>query len=76
MKICVTAKPNSKHPRIEKISETEFVVAVKEPPVQGKANRAIVQALSEYFNVPAAHIRFISGFTSRHKIVEIQNLTT
>lgn len=75
MKISVTAKPNSKHPGIKKISGTEFVVAVKEPPVEGRANRAIVQAPSEYFNDPTANIRFGSGVTSRHKIIEIQPLT-
>ena len=52
MKIFVKAKPNAKVERVEKIDETHFVVAVKEPPLRGKANAAIVSALAEYFGIP------------------------
>jgi uncharacterized protein YggU (UPF0235/DUF167 family) len=34
MKIFVRAKPNSKKEFVEKISETNLIVAVKEPPVK------------------------------------------
>ncbi len=71
MKIFVKAKPNAREAKIEKIDETHFLIAVKEPPIQGKANAAITQALAEYFNVPHAHIRIIAGYTSREKIIEI-----
>ena len=71
MKIFVKAKPNAREAKIEKIDETHFLIAVKEPPIQGKANAAITQALAEYFNVPRAHIRIIAGYTSREKIIEI-----
>jgi uncharacterized protein YggU (UPF0235/DUF167 family) len=33
MKITIKAKPDSHEEKIEKISDTEFIVSVKEPPV-------------------------------------------
>mgnify|MGYP001557952456 CR=1 FL=1 len=69
MKIIVKAKPNSDGNKVEKIDEVNFVVFVKDPPVQGRANRAIVKTLSEYFHTP--NIRIISGHISRTKVVEI-----
>jgi len=69
MRITVKAKPNSYEEKIEKIGDTEFVVSVKEPPVNGLANKAILKALREYFHT--SNIRIISGHTSRQKIVEI-----
>ncbi|PIT88970.1 MAG: hypothetical protein COU27_02835, partial [Candidatus Levybacteria bacterium CG10_big_fil_rev_8_21_14_0_10_36_7] len=45
--------------------------AVKEPPVGGKANHAIIKALSEYFKVPLTGVRLISGHTSRQKMFDI-----
>ena len=71
MRINVKARPNSHEERVEKISDTEFVVSVKEPPVQGKANRAIINALAVYFGIASARIKIVSGYTSRNKVVEI-----
>lgn len=71
MKINVKAKPAAKEEKIEKIDENNFVVSVKEPPVQGRANTAIAKALAEYFKVSNLQVRLISGFSSKQKIFEI-----
>ena len=69
MRINVKAKPNSREEGVEEIQSGEFVVSVKEPPVQGKANAAIIRALQEYFHTP--NVRIVSGYTSRNKVVEV-----
>ena len=51
--------------------QPQFIVAVKEPPKDGKANRAIERALAEYFNVPPSRVRIVSGHASRENVVEI-----
>jgi len=71
MKISVKARPGAKEEKIERIDETNFVVSVKEPPVQGRANAAIARVLAEYFKVSNSQVRLISGFSSRQKIFEI-----
>jgi hypothetical protein len=71
MKIFIKAKPNAKKEQVEKISENSFVVAVKEPPVQGRANSAIIAALAEYFKVPKSGVKIVFGFNSRQKVVEV-----
>ena len=50
---------------------TEFIVSVKEPPVHGLANKAIIRALANHFNVAQSRIRIVSGHTSRQKVVEV-----
>ena len=70
MRINIKAKPNSNENKVEKIDDLNFVVSVKDPPVQGRANRAIVKMLSEYFHTP--NIRIISGHISRNKVVEVK----
>ena len=69
MKINVKAKPDSNENKIEKIDDLNFIVSVKDPPVQGRANRAIIKMLSEYYHTP--NIRIISGYISRNKTIEI-----
>jgi len=71
MKIFVKAKPNSKNENIEQVDESHFIISVKEPPIQGKANEAIIRVIAEYFNVNRSQVRLASGFSSREKIFEI-----
>jgi len=71
MKIFIKAKPHSKTESIKKLTETNFEICVKEPPVRGQANAAIISALAKHFGVPFSAVRIISGHTSRQKVVEI-----
>jgi len=71
MKIFIKAKPNSREEKIEKVDETHYVVFVKEPPIKGKANQAIKNALAVYFKTSSSNVRIVSGFSSRNKIVKI-----
>ena len=71
MIILVKAKPSAHEEYVRKIDETNFIVSVKEPPIQGRANRAIINALATYFNTPISNVRLVSGFTSRQKMFEI-----
>jgi uncharacterized protein (TIGR00251 family) len=70
MKIQVKVKPNS---RTEEVNQERagFVVRVKEPPREGKANLAVIKLLAEHFGVPKSQVRILSGFGSRNKIVEV-----
>ena len=71
MKINVQARPGAREEKVEKIDEGNFRVWVKEPPVQGKANAAIIRVLAGYFGVSQSQVRIISGYTSRAKIIAI-----
>ncbi len=71
MKIYVKAKPNSKEEKVEKTDESNFIVSVKEPPVKGRANQAVKNALAMYFKTSSSSVRIVSGYNSRNKIIEI-----
>ena len=72
MKIFVKTRPNSKNESVKKLSESNFEICVKEPPVKGLANAAIVKALARHFGVPPSAVKITSGHTSRQKIVAIK----
>ncbi len=71
MKIFVKAKAGAKKEQVEQIDATHYVVQVKAPPVEGKANDAIRKALADYFDVAPLQIKMISGKTSKQKIFEV-----
>jgi uncharacterized protein (TIGR00251 family) len=71
MKILVTAKPKSKKAFVKMITPTEYTVSVHEPAQQGKANKAIISSLAEYFHLKLSQVMIVSGETSRKKVFKI-----
>jgi len=70
MKIQVKVKPSSKTEELSQEGDS-FIVTVKEPPKEGKANQAVVKLLAQHFGVPQSQVRILSGFRSRNKVVEV-----
>lgn len=71
MKIYISAKTKSRKEYIKKTDDTHYIVAVKEQPVRGKANKAIIKSLSNYFHKPASQIYIVNGEASRKKTIEV-----
>ena len=70
MKIQVKVKPNSRAEEVNQEGDN-FVVKVKEPPKEGKANQAVVKLLAQHFDVPKSQVKIVSGFKSKNKVIEI-----
>jgi len=71
MKYSIIAHPNAKHPRIEKDLFGVLHVYIHEPPLEGKANHAVILTLANYFHVHKRNVQLITGTTGKHKVVEI-----
>ena len=71
MKISVQAKPRSHKEKVTKVDDTHYIVAVMEPPVEGKANHAIASALAKHFHLPRSRVTIVSGAASRNKVFEV-----
>ncbi|MEM4259260.1 MAG: DUF167 domain-containing protein [Candidatus Pacearchaeota archaeon] len=67
----IKVKPNSKEEKIEKLSNNEYKISVKEPAKDNKANIRIVNLLSKELNTNHKNIK-IKNPTSRDKIIEIK----
>ena len=73
MKIRVRVMPNS--PREEVVRQGEgYVVRVKAPPREGKANEAVIKLLAAYLKVPKSAVMITSGLSGRNKIIEIRDM--
>ena len=84
MKIIVKAKTRAKITKVERVDQPAldlgekkkgemviYKVSVKEMPVNGQANEAIIEALAEYFDTAKSNINLVSGQSSKQKIFEI-----
>ncbi len=71
MKIIVKVKTKAKEKKVVKIGDNSYEVWVREIPEQGKANTAVLKALSKYFKIPQANIKIIAGKASHKKVMTI-----
>jgi uncharacterized protein (TIGR00251 family) len=71
VKITVRVKTNANESSVQRTGQREFAVRVKAPAREGKANEAVIEALSEYSGCPKRMISIVSGKTSRTKIINI-----
>ena len=71
MRITVRVKPNARSTSVEKRPDGSYLVRVNAPPVEGKANEALVQILADYFDRPRSAIAIVRGSRGREKVVEI-----
>lgn len=71
MELKIAATPNSKKLKVVKISESEYKVRVDAPAIEGKANRRLIEIMSEYFKVPKSSVKILKGLKSKNKVVEI-----
>jgi uncharacterized protein YggU (UPF0235/DUF167 family) len=64
----VKVKTRSKKDRVEE-KEGEIIIFTKEPARDNKANFAVIDILSEHFNVPKRNISIKHGFKSKTKTI-------
>jgi len=72
MRIFVSVKPKAHLEKVEKLDDTHYKVSVAEPPVDGKANKAVTGALADYFGIAKINIALVSGAGSREKVFDIE----
>ena len=51
-------------------------VRVTAPPVDGRANAALIDLLAGVLRVPKASVRIVAGQTTRQKVIAIDGLAT
>ena len=70
--LAVSVRPNARHSRLLQAEDGSWRAELKAPPVDGKANAALLAFLAERLGVPNRAVSLRSGDTSRRKLVEIQ----
>jgi len=73
MKIQVKVKPNAKHAKVEKSPDGIYLVAVNAPAVEGKANKAVIEAIAKHFGVRKSAVSILVGQKGKLKTLSIDN---
>ncbi len=77
LKIFIKLTPNAKKDgfsgSINIDNKQYFKLGIKAPPIDGKANEALIKYLAQFLNTQRNNIEITSGLTSKYKTVTIIN---
>lgn len=66
--VVVTVKPSSrKGPLVETGPDGSLTIFVREPAIDGRANKAVAEILAKHLGVPKSKIALVGGATARTK---------
>ncbi len=69
--LSVRLHPGAKRNAVTGLHDGALKIALNAPPVDGKANDALIAFLAERLSVPRAKIALVAGMTSRSKTLRI-----
>jgi uncharacterized protein len=78
--LAVRAQPGAKKTAITGIygegAAAQLKIAVQSPPIEGRANHALIAFLAETFSLPKSAIELTSGESSRSKVFLLRGVTS
>jgi len=63
---------SSRNEVVGEMADGTLKVKLTAPPVDGKANEALVELLAEHFDISKSKIKIVRGLTSKNKVIEIK----
>ena len=73
--LLVHIQPNSSRNQVTSFTDGILKVKIAAPPVEGKANRKLVEFLSDVLDIARGDIKIKSGLTGKHKTLAIFNVS-
>jgi len=74
--LTVYVQPRSSRNCITGAHGDALKICITTPPVDGKANKAIIDFLAKFFRIPKSSVILQSGETSRHKKIKLMGVST
>lgn len=71
----VRVAPRSSRPGLDGIAGDALKVRVKSAPVDGKANKELLETVAEAFGLAKSRVSFVSGETSKNKKLLLAGVT-
>lgn len=72
----VRVQPRARKTAITGVMGTALKLALSAPPIEGRANEALVEFFSDLFDVSRSSVQVLTGAQSRNKIIAIAGRTS
>ena len=74
MRIIVRVIPRARKREIKKQSDGIYKIKVVSPPVDGKANKEVIDIIGKEFGIKTSKVRILRGEKTREKLIEIDTI--
>jgi hypothetical protein len=64
---------SSRNEVVGEMEDGTLKIKLTAPPVDGKANEALIELLADHFDIAKNKIKILKGLTSKNKIIQINN---
>jgi uncharacterized protein (TIGR00251 family) len=71
----IRLKPNAKQNAIDIGDDGILHIRVNAPPIEGRANNALIELLSESLDIPKSCLSIKRGETSKNKVIAVIGMT-
>jgi len=75
LRLDVLVSPRASRTRVVGVHDDRLKIQITAPPVDGKANAALVRFLAKLLDVPRAQIEVVGGASSRRKTVRLAEVS-
>ncbi|MGN6758960.1 MAG: DUF167 domain-containing protein [Thermomicrobiales bacterium] len=74
--IPIRALPHARRTALDGVVDGALRVRLAAPPVEGAANKALLQYLAGVLGIPKRDLEIVSGEHGRHKLVRVRGLSS
>ncbi len=71
----VKVQPRARKNAVSGMVGDALKVALTAPPVEGRANQAVIEFFADLFQIPRSSVTIASGVSSRNKVVRIAGMS-
>jgi uncharacterized protein (TIGR00251 family) len=72
--LSIRVQPRAKRDEVVGERAGAIVIRLKAPPVDGKANAALIAFIANAANVPRSRVEIVRGATAREKVVRVAGI--
>ena len=72
----IRAVPRASKNEIQGVHDHALKIRLTTPPIDGKANQALIKFLSKTLHISKSQVQLVRGEISRHKTVRVLGLST
>jgi len=73
--LAVKVQPRAQKNAVAGVVGEALKLALTAPPVEGRANEAVVEFVAELFRIPRSSVTIASGLSSRNKVIRLTGVS-
>jgi uncharacterized protein (TIGR00251 family) len=73
--IQIKVKPSSRTSLLEQNEDGTWLAQIKSPPVDGKANAAVIETIAAALGIPRGRVHIVRGETGRRKTLRLEGVS-